>query len=181
VKSLLDEKISKVNFSSSTTYSSSSSSITTNEERAEEKEKYKQEDGIKELTLKPKEKAICDSDNFKKNLSDRERQSCSSYVAWAKFRHVHELRRDLINDFNKIVCNSNSSDYIANAFAEMVAVISDLSYKRIDDKTNTDLCQWALSVIRSQQDKSIVLRELSKYIQNDSFLVSLPTNNIVQF
>jgi hypothetical protein len=181
VKNLLEKKIYKVNSSSSTTLSS----VTADKDTAEEKEKYKQEDEQGELTLKTKEKAIAktvwSSDDFKNDLHDSERQSCGSYVSWAKFRHVNELRKDLINEFNKIVCTSDSSACIANAFAEVVKVISDLSYKRIDDKTYTDLYQWVLSVNCSQQDKSIITRELSKYIQNDGFLVSLPTNNIVPF
>jgi hypothetical protein len=158
--------------------------ITTNEEEGGRRIKYKQEYGeIKSDLIPLKEKTTGntnrDSNDIKKDLDDQERQVPDSFIAWARFRHVNELRSDLIDGFNKIVNTSAPSDYIAKAFAEIVNVVLDLSNKRIDDKTNTDLYRWALSVISSQQDNACVAREMSKYLRNDGFLVTQPSNNVL--
>jgi hypothetical protein len=161
--------------------------ITTNEEKKGEEGrdvKYRQEYGtIKSDLILPGEKTggnmNGNSDNIQKDLDDPQIQVHDSFVAWARFKPVNELRRDLIDGFNKIVTTSTSSDYVAKTFAEIVNVVMILSNKRINDKANTDLYQWALSVIRSQQDNACIIREMSKYLQDDSFLVTQPSNNVL--
>lgn len=160
--------------------------ITTNEEEGEEgrRIKYKLEYGEIKSDLIPTEEkttgiANRDSTDIKRDMDDQERQVPGSLIAWARFKHVNELRSDLIDGFDKIVNASAPSDYVAKAFAEIVNVVLDLSDKRIDDKTNTDLYRWALSVIRSTQDNTCIVREMSNYLRNDGFLVTQHSNNVL--
>lgn len=102
---------------------------------------------------------------------------CNSYIKWARFRHIKELRNDLVSKFKQMVIKFSSSDDIANAYEEIRKAIANLSDTAIDDKKVSSNDQWILSMINANE-KDVVIREMSKHICKDNFLVSLPTNNI---
>jgi hypothetical protein len=123
------------------------------------------------------EAKMADSFKIKWDLPHQGMLDCNSYVTWARFRHIEELRKDLICKFKQMVYKFPSSRDIANAFTEIIKVILDLSDKIIDSEPDAIRYKRALSMINSN-DQEMVIKELLKYIQNDSFLIPIPTNNI---
>ena len=104
--------------------------------------------------------------------------NCNSYLTWARFRDVNELRKELIEKFKQMVYKFESDNDIAFAFSEIIKIIYDLSSKKEEgNEFKTRSYEWALSMISSNRKENII-REISKCIEDDCFLISMPTNNI---
>jgi hypothetical protein len=87
------------------------------------------------------------------------------------------LRKDLVSKFRQIVHKFSTSEDVANAYEEISKAIMNLSDDIIDNKTGSQNKQWILSMINANE-KDVVIREMSKCIYKDSFLIASPTNNI---
>ena len=124
------------------------------------------------------EAQLAESVDMKWDLQHQGALDCNSHIAWARFRHIEELRRDLVSKFKQMVLKFRSPDEIANAYEKISNAIMDLSDKTIDYKTDSNNNnQWIVSMINANE-KDIVIMEMSKHINKDSFLMPLPTNNI---
>jgi GTP1/Obg family GTP-binding protein len=100
---------------------------------------------------------------------------CNSHITWARFRSVEEMREDLAYKFNQIIYNFTSPSQIAKAYEEMTKVILELTDNVSDFKEYSSHYEWALSMINNNKQE-IIIREISKLINNEHFLTSVPTN-----
>jgi len=123
------------------------------------------------------ETKIASSVKIKWDLVHQGIYDCNSYLTWARFRDVNELRKDLVDKFKQMVYKFVSNNYIALAFSEIIQIINDLSDKKEGNEFKTRSYNWALSMINSDR-KENVIKEISKYIEDDDFLIPIPTNNI---
>ncbi|HEU0143707.1 MAG TPA: hypothetical protein VFQ47_02880, partial [Nitrososphaera sp.] len=102
----------------------------------------------------------------------REIVDSNSHIAWAKFRSVKEMRQDLLEKIQQMIYNFPTTDSIANAYAELVKAILELtddpSYKEAD---YSNYYEWALSAL-SKNKQEIIVR-ISNLLYSDRFLIPL--------
>jgi hypothetical protein len=123
------------------------------------------------------ETKLAESVKMKWDLQHQGAMDCNSYISWARFRSLEELRKDLESKFKQMVIKFSSSEDIANAYEEIRKAIANLSDTATDDKKVSNNDQWILSMVNANE-KDVVIREMSKHICKDNFLVSIPTNTI---
>jgi hypothetical protein len=96
----------------------------------------------------------------------------NSYIAWARFRSVKEMRQDLLNKIQQMIYNFQSIDSIVKAHAEITTAILELtdapSYKEEDFSKDYE---WALST--SNENKQEIIRRISDLVDNDHFLIPI--------
>ncbi len=94
----------------------------------------------------------------------------NSHVAWARFRSVKEMRQDLLEKIQQMIYNFPTKDSIANAYAEIVKTILELtdgaSYKEAHYSKDYE---WALSA-SSKSKQGIIVRILD-LLYSDRFLI----------
>ncbi len=123
------------------------------------------------------EAKLAESVDMKWDLKHQGGLDCNSHITWARFRHIGELRRDLVSKFKQMVLKFRSPDEIANAYEKISNAIMNLSGETIDNKTDSNNNQRIVSMINTNE-KDVIIMEMSKHINKDSFLIPLPTNNI---
>lgn len=100
----------------------------------------------------------------------REVVDSNSHIAWARFRSVKEMRQDLLEKIQQMIYNFPTTDSIANAYAELVKTILELtddpSYKEADYSNDYE---WALSAL-SKNKQEIIVR-ISNLLYSDRFLI----------
>jgi hypothetical protein len=98
---------------------------------------------------------------------------CNSHITWARFRSVEEMREDLAYKFNQRIYKFTSPSQIAKAYEEMTKVILELTDNVSDFRQYSRHYEWTLINNNKQE---IIKREISKLINNEHFLTSVPTN-----
>jgi Domain of unknown function (DUF4185) len=93
-------------------------------------------------------------------------------LAWAKFRSVKEMRKDLLNKIQQMICNFPTAESMARSYAEVIKTILQLtqgsSYKEEDYSRDYE---WALSTSNKKKEETVV--RLSDLLYNDNFLVPI--------
>jgi hypothetical protein len=106
----------------------------------------------------------------KEDFDMREVVDWNSHIAWARFRSVKEMRQDLLKKMQQIISGFPSSDSIANAYAEIVKTILELtddsSYKAADYSKDYE---WALAT--SSKNKQEIIVRISNLLYSDHFLI----------
>ncbi len=108
-----------------------------------------------------------------------------SYIPWARFRHVEELRQDLISKLRQMVRTFTSQEEMVNACVQINKAVIDLSYKKVsitttaDEDQNKDMGEreWIASMVKSGNIEQVI-EKISKSIESGNFLVPIPTNNV---
>jgi predicted transcriptional regulator len=95
----------------------------------------------------------------------------NSYIAWARFRSVQEMRQELLKKIQQIIYNLSTADSIAHTHAEIVQTIlelteDDLLYKEEDYSKDYE---WALSA--STNNKQEIIVRISRLLYSDHFLI----------
>ena len=121
------------------------------------------------------EAKLADNVGMKWDLSFQGLLDCNSHITWARFRSVEEMREDLAYKFNQIVYKFTSLSQIAKAYEEITKVILELTDNVSDFRQYSSRYEWALSMINNNKQE-IIKREISKLINNEHFLTSVPTN-----
>jgi hypothetical protein len=85
------------------------------------------------------------------------------------------MREDLAYKFNQITYKFTSPSQIAKAYEEMAKVILELTDNVSDFRQYSSHYEWTLSMINNNKQE-IIKREISKLINNEHFLTSVPTN-----
>jgi GTP1/Obg family GTP-binding protein len=85
------------------------------------------------------------------------------------------MREDLAYKFNQIIYKFPSPNQIAKVYEEITKVILELTDNVSDFKECSSHYEWALSMINNNKQE-IIIREISKLINNEHFLTSVPTN-----
>ena len=103
---------------------------------------------------------------------------CNSNIAWARFRTVEDMRRNLECKFKQIVKRFPSAESIAKAYTELIKVITDLS-RNVKDAIDTrepssHHYNWVLFMLNNNK-QDILEKEISKLINNESFLTTIPS------
>ena len=98
------------------------------------------------------------------------------HIAWAKFHSVDEMREEILNKFHQIINKLQCVEYIANVFVQIINVIIELTSHN-DDKLidYSRLYEWALLNLK-QNKPELLVTMISRYIKNENFLSSTPTN-----
>jgi hypothetical protein len=95
----------------------------------------------------------------------------NSYIAWARFRSVKEMRQDLLSKIQQMIYNFSSIDFVANAYAEITKTILEL--------TDDPLCKedysrdYERSISALNENKQEVIMRISKLLDNDHFLIPI--------
>jgi hypothetical protein len=121
------------------------------------------------------EAKLADNVGMKWDLPFQGLLDCNSHITWARFRSVEEMREDLAYKFNQIIYKFTSPSQIAKAYEELTKVILELTDNISDFKEYSSHYEWALSMINNNKQE-IIIREISKLINNEHFLTSVPTN-----
>jgi Domain of unknown function (DUF4185) len=94
----------------------------------------------------------------------------NSYLAWARFSSVKEMRQDLLKKIEEMIYNVTSTDPIANAYPQIVKTILELTdgspYKEEDYSIDYERAQS----VSSKNKQEIILR-ISNLLCSDHFLV----------
>lgn len=103
----------------------------------------------------------------------------NSNIAWARFRSVENMRENLDCKFKQIVKKFPSAEHVAKAYTEIIKVIADLTHNTKETIGNSK--SWSLHydwVLRMLNDNKgdMVEKEMSKFINNESFLISVPSS-----
>jgi hypothetical protein len=127
----------------------------------------------------------------------------NSYVAWARFRDVEELRQDLISKLNQTVQSITNQEEMIKACVHINNAVTELSVKKSTEEEEAIATgitstgekgndgggggdSYNMGSMGSEEISSKiksgnleqVVEKISKYIQSDLFLVPLPTNNV---
>ncbi len=121
------------------------------------------------------EAKLADNVGMKWDLPFQGLLDCNSHITWARFRSVEEMREDLAYKFNQIIYKFTSPSQIAKAYEETTKVILELTDNVSDFRQYSSHYEWALSMINNNKQE-IIKREISKLINNEHFLTSVPTN-----
>jgi len=95
----------------------------------------------------------------------------NSYIAWARFRSVKEMRQDLLSKIQQMISSFPSIDSIVNAYAEITKTILEL--------TDDPLCKedysknYERSISALNENKQEVIMRISKLLDNDHFLIPI--------
>ena len=103
---------------------------------------------------------------------------CNSNIAWARFRTVEDMRRNLECKFKQIVKKFPSAESIAKAYTELIKVITDLSrnVKDANDTREPSSHHYSRVLFMLNNNKQDILeKEISKLINNESFLTTIPS------
>ena len=98
------------------------------------------------------------------------------HIAWAKFHSVDEMREEILNKFYQIINKFQDIEFIANIFVQIISVIIELTYRNDDDKLldYSRVYEWALLNLK-QNKPDLMVTMISRYINNENFLASIPT------
>jgi cyclopropane fatty-acyl-phospholipid synthase-like methyltransferase len=121
------------------------------------------------------EAKLADNVGMKWDLPFQGLLDCNSHIIWARFRSVEEMREDLAYKFNQIIYKFTSPNQIAKAYEEMTKVILELTDNVSDFRQYSRHYEWTLSMINNNKQE-IIKREISKLINNEHFLTSVPIN-----
>ena len=121
------------------------------------------------------EAKLADNVGMKWDLPFQGLLDCNSHITWARFRSVEEMREDLAYKFNQIIYKFTSPSQIAKAYEEITKVILELTDNVSDFRQYSSHYEWALSMINNNKQE-MIKREISKLINNEHFLTSVPTN-----
>jgi len=103
----------------------------------------------------------------KLDLKREQLVNCNSFVAWARFRSVKEIREDLLNMVTQII-KFPSTTSKANAYTEIIHVIQNLA-NTTHSIEHSNYYEWASSKINENNEESIIM-DISKLINDDHFL-----------
>lgn len=118
------------------------------------------------------EAKLADNVGMKWDLPFQGLLDCNSHITWARFRSVEEMREDLAYKFNQIIYKFTSPSQIAKVYEELTKVILELTDNVSDFKEYSSHYEWALSMINNNKQE-IIIREISKLINNEHFLTSV--------
>jgi Domain of unknown function (DUF4185) len=121
------------------------------------------------------EAKLADNVGMKWDLPFQGLLDCNSHITWARFRSVEEMREDLAYKFNQIIYKFTSPNQIAKVYEEITKVILELTDNVSDFREYSSHYEWALSMINNNKQE-IIISEISKLINNERFLTSVPTN-----
>ena len=98
------------------------------------------------------------------------------HIAWAKFHSVDEMREEILNKFYQIINKFQDIEFIANIVVQIISVIIELTYRNDDDKLldYSRVYEWALLNLK-QNKPDLMVTMISRYINNENFLASIPT------
>ena len=115
---------------------------------------------------------------------------CNSYIAWARFRSVKEIREDLLNKVRDLFRELSSADSMVIAYSKLTKVILELTDRHDDDNNlgpynNKEYfrnyhCQLGLSTTNKEKknnNKDEMIMRISKLIDNDYFLIPIGLNS----
>jgi hypothetical protein len=111
------------------------------------------------------------------DLEHQGKLDCVSHITWARFRHIDEMRGDLVSKFRQLILKYHYPDGIVNMCKELHKAIMDLSGSTIQYKNASHGIGLALTKI-NQADKDAAIEEITRVIYSDRFLKPIPTNNI---
>jgi hypothetical protein len=104
--------------------------------------------------------------------------NCNSYLAWARFRTLKELRQDLLNKIEQTIFKLRSADSIDNAYSQITKTILELtekpSYRK--DYSNGNECMPSLvnnNNNNNDMSKDEIIMRMSKLVDSDYFLIPI--------
>jgi hypothetical protein len=91
------------------------------------------------------------------------------HIAWARFRSVKEMRKDLLNKISQMIYNFSSSNSISSAYTETVKTILELSQNSSNkEKDYSKDYGWDMSA--SSKVKQEIIKQISNLLSRDDFL-----------
>ena len=112
---------------------------------------------------------------IKMDFQTQDSTGCNSYIAWARFRTVKELRQDLLNKIRALISKLPSADSIANAYTHITKTILELTERASYNKDYSRDYELALSIDANNKEmsKEEIIMRISRLVEDDHFLIPI--------